>query len=107
MTHESLTDSEETLHAFCKDWLHWAKYGCPKADWRENYADTGLCTALRQFCCHTGRNLPYNTGLTDYIFSGDYAAYQREMAARKSADNPKRVAWVKDTIARLSEETPQ
>ena len=106
MTHESLTESEETLLAFCIDWLGWAKYGCPKADWRENYADTGLCTALRRFCRHTDRNLPF-TGLTDYAFSGDHSAYQWEMAARKPADNPKRVAWVRDTIARLSEETPQ
>ena len=106
MTHKPLRDHEETLLAFCIDWLGWAKYGCPEGDWRENYAGIGLCTALRKFCCRTDRDLPH-TGLPDFVFNGDYDSYRLEMDAGKSGTNPKRIAWVKETIARLSKETPQ
>lgn len=111
--------AKKTLLLFLQEWLAWAEAGAPLGHPR--IVHFGLCSNL--FYWHQnkfgGGSLEYtdaaisfedllskvnNEGNVLYPFNTSISEYTTECRSGTTHLNPKRVQWVKETIAKLQEQ---
>ncbi len=102
-----MSDEEKTVLAFLREWLAWAEAGAPEGGRFFRY--DGLCNSFDRWPGSGEYDLSdwfVGVDCTSYPFGGT-AAYKRDFDNDTMHLNPLRLAWVRETIAKLENENGQ
>ena len=108
---EQEKDHSQTVLKFLKEWQAWAEAGAPPhAHFSRHY---GLCSNLQQWADHTSWAPLWLKYILDLLFEKDGLdpdhpfGIESYISRKETASQhlcPKRLAWVRRTIAKLEQE---